>query len=468
MTEVLSTFAAGGPAKGSNAEPDIALCLSGGGYRAAIFHLGAVRWLNEIGWLPRIGIVSSVSGGSILAGHLAWRFREGWPAGRVADDVWRERIEEPFWRVVCHDVRTWPVMCRLVYWLPGLSWLCEKVCQKGTVPFSLTRKLGQCPSLTRNVGQKGTVPFSLTRKSGQSPALTRKLGQSPWLAPAEVLRREYVAHLLEGNDLPLGELIESPRFVFCATDMTFGVNWEARRDRVGDYMAGYARPAETEWTLARAIAASSCFPPIFPPSRPGVPPGLFRHGQYRKPDRREKLAGIRLTDGGVYDNLGLQPAMRAKKLLVSNGGGLFRFSLVEGAIGELVRYSDLLQNGVGKLRKQWIMRDFRGDPPAKEGAYWGIGDGVVGGPPLCNQETAEQIAAIRTDLNAFTRAEFEILVNHGYLLAAANIIRFASGMLDGPIDMGSVRPPYPQWRKTARRKRALRRSGSRWWPRWLR
>jgi NTE family protein len=49
----------------------IALALCGGGYRAVLFHAGCLRRLNELGWLPRIRTVSSVSGGAISAGVLA-------------------------------------------------------------------------------------------------------------------------------------------------------------------------------------------------------------------------------------------------------------------------------------------------------------------------------------------------------------------------------------------------------------
>jgi predicted acylesterase/phospholipase RssA len=49
---------------------DVALCLSGGGYRATLFELGIVWRLNELGVLPHVRRVSSVSGGSILAAHL--------------------------------------------------------------------------------------------------------------------------------------------------------------------------------------------------------------------------------------------------------------------------------------------------------------------------------------------------------------------------------------------------------------
>jgi NTE family protein len=52
-------------------EIGIALCLSGGGYRAMLFHAGALLRLDELGYLPRLDRVSTVSGGSITAGALA-------------------------------------------------------------------------------------------------------------------------------------------------------------------------------------------------------------------------------------------------------------------------------------------------------------------------------------------------------------------------------------------------------------
>jgi NTE family protein len=52
-------------------EPGIALALSGGGFRAMLFHSGALMRLNEFGLLSRVARISSVSGGSIASGYLA-------------------------------------------------------------------------------------------------------------------------------------------------------------------------------------------------------------------------------------------------------------------------------------------------------------------------------------------------------------------------------------------------------------
>src|SRR5437870_7075788 len=64
-------------------EEGVALCLSGGGYRAMLFHTGALWRLNELGYLPRLSQVFSVSGGSIVAGTLA----RAWPDLEVSDGV---------------------------------------------------------------------------------------------------------------------------------------------------------------------------------------------------------------------------------------------------------------------------------------------------------------------------------------------------------------------------------------------
>lgn len=52
-------------------EAGTALALSGGGFRAVLFHVGVLWRLNETGVLPRLSRISSVSGGSIAAGLLA-------------------------------------------------------------------------------------------------------------------------------------------------------------------------------------------------------------------------------------------------------------------------------------------------------------------------------------------------------------------------------------------------------------
>jgi NTE family protein len=57
-------------------EGGIALCLSGGGFRATLFHIGTLWRLNELGYLPKLDRISSVSGGSIAAGWLGSNWKK--------------------------------------------------------------------------------------------------------------------------------------------------------------------------------------------------------------------------------------------------------------------------------------------------------------------------------------------------------------------------------------------------------
>jgi NTE family protein len=92
----------------------IALALSGGGYRATLFHLGAVRRLNELGVLPQITTFCSVSGGSILNAQLATKLPWPLPAP-VPASQWNTFITEPIRRFTAQDIRTGSILKR---WLP--------------------------------------------------------------------------------------------------------------------------------------------------------------------------------------------------------------------------------------------------------------------------------------------------------------------------------------------------------------
>ena len=58
------------------AQPGIGIALSGGGFRAMLFHAGALARMNELGLLSRAKRIASVSGGSITSGYLAKRWKD--------------------------------------------------------------------------------------------------------------------------------------------------------------------------------------------------------------------------------------------------------------------------------------------------------------------------------------------------------------------------------------------------------
>lgn len=92
---------------GVGAAEKLSLALSGGGFRAALFHLGVLRRLNELGVLSRLDHVSSVSGGSIVAAHIALVIQP-WPEpGEVVPEhEWDRKVADPL-RVFCsRNIRT--------------------------------------------------------------------------------------------------------------------------------------------------------------------------------------------------------------------------------------------------------------------------------------------------------------------------------------------------------------------------
>lgn len=77
----------------------IGLALSGGGYRAAAYHLGTLRALHRLGILEKIDVISSISGGSITAAYYAINKND-------YDQFEKSLIEKLktgviFWTIVC-------------------------------------------------------------------------------------------------------------------------------------------------------------------------------------------------------------------------------------------------------------------------------------------------------------------------------------------------------------------------------
>lgn len=376
----------------------LAMCLSGGGFRAVLFHLGALRRLNELGILSTLDVISSVSGGSIVAAHLVTRIRT-WPApGSMVMD-WEERVARPLRRFVRHDLRTAAILRRFLPW----NWF---------------------------------------RTSAGVMALMARYARR--LTP-----------------LTLGDLPERPRLVLCATDMATGVNWEFGRDRVGDYQVGYVTPPPRDWSLAHAVAASSCFPPVFNPLPIRLPAEAYRGGTLRSgPERDRVVSDLRLTDGGVYDNLALEPVWKAcETVLVSDGGATLDVQADKGLFWRLGRYAGIIQEQGSALRKRWLISNFI--TGALSGTYWGIGSAVakydLAADTGYSADLVDRvIAKVRTDLDAFSEAEVAVLENHGYLLAAAAIATHQPDLVREPAP--PVAAPHPDWLDEERVRAALRNS----------
>src|SRR5437016_6078757 len=83
----------------SSLKPRIALALSGGGFRASLFHLGLLRRIAELGWLKSIDVISTVSGGSIVGAFLVHSWQKLLEAGGD-ENAFRNVVSEPFLEIL--------------------------------------------------------------------------------------------------------------------------------------------------------------------------------------------------------------------------------------------------------------------------------------------------------------------------------------------------------------------------------
>src|SRR5262249_9136975 len=115
----------------------------------------------------------------------------------------------------------------------------------------------------------------------------------------------------------LQSLPDEPRFIFTSANLQTGALWRFSKPYMGDYKAG--RIFSPDLALATAVTASSAFPPFLSPLilRP-APHSFFPKEPLSNLSDPQYRARVVLTDGGVYDNLGLEPVIkRTRTVLVS-------------------------------------------------------------------------------------------------------------------------------------------------------
>jgi NTE family protein len=356
-------------------EEGIGLCLSGGGYRAMLFHLGSLWRLNELAYLPRLDRVSSVSGGSITAGLLGLRWKDLAldPEGRATN--FREIIVEPL------------------------------------------RELAR-----RRVDIRAILVGIL----------------SPGSIGAHVARA-YSRHLL--GTATLRDLPDRPRFVFNAANLQSGVLWRFSKPYMRDYRVGKVDLPSVP--LATAVAASSAFPPFLSPVVLRLNEGDFEPGSGGELQRAPFTTRVALTDGGVYDNLGLETVWkRYRTVLVSDGGG--RLGPEERPRHlwplQLLRVLSVIDSQVRSLRKRQTIDGFKGK--LRHGAYWGIRTNILDykldSALPCPHADTMRLAGVPTRLSRINEKTQEQLINWGYAVCDAAMRKHVEQTATPPAGF-----PYP-------------------------
>ncbi|HET7434313.1 MAG TPA: patatin-like phospholipase family protein [Thermoanaerobaculia bacterium] len=330
-------------------EDSIALCLSGGGYRAMLFHLGVLWYLNDAGLLSKIARFSSVSGGSVTAATLALH-----------------------WNELTRDTR-------------GVATNFTDVVVKAIRKMASTTI--DTPAVLKGVFGPGK-PSDRVMKSYDDVLFFKKTLQ----------------------DLP-----DSPRFVINATNVQTGSLMRFSKPYIADYQVGQI--LKPKRPIAEAVAASAAFAPFFSPLRVDFNDAEWTN---RGPLGRPPFTThVFLTDGGVYDNLGLETAWkRCKTVFVSDGGAKMQPEEEPSAavVGHLRKIESLTDNQVRSLRKRQVVSSYLAG--IRKGTYWGMWTDPAEYPATSKlslpSDRARELATTPTRLSKMKDDLQERLINFGY------------------------------------------------------
>lgn len=351
--------------------PSIALALSGGGIRAMVFHLGVLKHLAERGLLDNVERVSSVSGGSLLVGLLLQQNQMHWP---TSDQF----LSSSF---------------------PALR---ESLC---------TRSL-QCGA-ARQLLNPLNWRFLLSRSN----------------LLAQALRDEWQ---VRGT---LADLPVVPGWSINGTTAESGKRFRFKRGDIGDYTLGYAQAER--FPLASAMAVSAAFPGGFGPLMIDARSFEWRRRPWGSPKEdaarvEPAFRRLHLYDGGVYDNMGLEPffdvGRRESKvgtsyIVCSDAGAPLASGFDMGPLNvfRLARVADIMSDQTRALRVRSFVDWIQSQPDA--GAYLSISMPSTEHSP-CGQ--AELSSKFPTTLRRVTASEFDQLANHGY--GVAEMVKHKTGL----------------------------------------
>ncbi len=326
-------------------EKRLGLALSGGGFRAAAFHLGVFRKLKDLGLLSKIDLLTCVSGGSIAGGFLAAH----WDDPDVLD-----RLED----------------------------------------YLKTRSI----------------------------AVSSVLGGlfDPFESRLDKLAGTYDRHLFK--EATLDDLKNGPRIYFNATNLSTGnmfffVAGGNGESELGEWELGQ-KPAGNI-RISDAVAASSAFPPVFPPLR-------LDQDEFDSSD----VEYVTLTDGGVYDNLGVNPMLRERNELdyafVSDAGKPFAIDETPTDKGVVVLKETifiLMEQVRGlQFKRLELAHTARGWPKP----LWFSIDSTKG---EAQHGDAAIASGVGTNLKKLSDFEMEVLTRHGGALMEHRIRTYAPELI---------------------------------------
>lgn len=322
----------------SSQQPKVGLSLSGGGYRATAFHLGTLRKLYELGVLPKVDVISTISGGSISGACYALN------KGSFSS----------FYTNLYEGLQHKSVIRRLLLSTIGLRFLGYFLLVVGAGYFLFNPYAWVFPIL-----------FAIW-------IIVLLKFQFALFPVSKEIEKIYDRFFYE--NVRLGQLPERPLLVIGSTNLqtarpfSFSRSW--MQDSTYQYLDTPVEFIARDFPVARAVMASSCVPFAFTPVQ--IAPHFFKNKEDAK-----KYHPV-LVDGGVYDNQGIhkvmqQGAYECKYVITSDAGcgssGEMKFRNTFSLLMETVNVF------MSRIKKQQMVRNVydHASSLGKEISYFSLG-----------------------------------------------------------------------------------------------
>jgi len=357
----------------------IGLSLSGGGYRASIYHLGTLKKLREMNILDKVDVISTISGGSITGAFFGLHNEnfEEFENGMikiVKQDIINKVLVSKRFLIIAFCLLT--LLSSILYLLfTEYAWFSTPI-----LIFSI---------------------YLLTMYQYK-------------IFPVSRIISSLYSKLFFENKL-LGDLCKFPVIAINATNIETGRQFTFSRNKMSD--SAYEFPLDKsatvkfkhqEFPIGLAVASSTCVPFAFTP--------IYIEKVYYQNESDYKRIRPCLVDGGVYDNQGVHKLTQKNSsyecdvIIVSDAGSIMpRFSTFNNVLQLLIRTSDIFMNRIKNYQMiQHVYENYRFN--MKQIAYQSLGwdfESCISG----FVDNLKKGAILETVIKAHNITEEEILNN---------------------------------------------------------
>lgn len=255
---------------------NVGLALSGGGSRAIAFHLGCLRALHDLDLLNRVEVISSVSGGSVISAMYAYSRESFREFDERVVELLRRGLQGDIFREVLRPISIGKVL---------YNRMVANVCFVFRMLIRLVR------AFVRHGAWPHLRPPS--RNYSRSEAF-----------------RDVLAKSLFGDTVVRDVARSSLHTVINATELRTGSAFRFGSKQSGCWRFGTIAPEDA--LVADAVAASAAYPAYLP--------AIERKYRFTKNGVTSVPTRVMLTDGGVFENLGVSPMEPGRTPSISTNG----------------------------------------------------------------------------------------------------------------------------------------------------